>query len=330
MRVRLTGQADVMDLRLEELVVSGSGVVTTAGAVAAAVTPGQLRWAVRSGRLVRIERGAYVSTDVWNGADARSRHLLRVRAAQLQSPGAVAVAESAAVVWGLPLPDPLPDTPRLLLARDGTRAGGRGVRGDVVGRRAWLTPHEIRLSPDGIRVTTPDRTVIDCARHLDRPWSLAVADAARRYCRVGRRQLQEAADRNPCAPGHPVAVWVAGLAEPKAESPLESLARAVVVLGGHPPPRLQIWLTTSRGMVRVDLLDVGGRVVIEADGRMKYTDPGALWREKLREDALRATGREVVRFTFRDYRSPGPWLRRYRQALARAEVRPPLGRGPGA
>jgi very-short-patch-repair endonuclease len=98
---------------------------------------------------------------------------------------------------------------------------------------------------------------------------------------------------------------------------LESLARAVVVLDGHPAPRSQVWLRTARGDVRVDLLDPGGRVIIEADGRVKYTTPETLWQEKLREDALRATGREMVRFTYRDYLDPGPWLTHYRAALQR-------------
>lgn len=311
-----------MDLRLGRLTDTHGGVVTTAAALGAGVSPGQVRWAVERGALIRIERGAYVEAGLWRDADDRVRHLLRVRAAQLQAPDTVAVAESAALTWGFPLPGPPPQVPRLALPRAGTRAGGRGARAGVVGRRAWLPDDEIAEPVDGIRVTTPARAVFDCARHLDRPWALAVGDAARRYRRVTRGQLVEVAQRHRFAPGHPAGAWVAGLADPAAETALESLARAVIVLAGHPAARLQVWLSTSRGMVRVDLLAAGGGVVIEADGRVKYTDRAVLWREKLREDAIRATGREMVRFTYRDYRNPDPWLRRYQRALDRARGSP--------
>jgi hypothetical protein len=51
-----------------------------------------------------------------------------------------------------------------------------------------------------------------------------------------------------------------------------------------------------------------------------WTGPGRspLWQEKLREDAIRATGREVLRFTYADYLSPNAWLARYREAMLRA------------
>jgi len=312
-----------MDQRLAAATRQGAGLVTTAAVLQSGVSRGALRWAVSHGELVRVERGAFVSTAVWNEADPRTRHLLRIRAAQVQAHRAVAVAWSAAVVWGLPLPATAPAVPQLLLPRTGNRAGGRGHRAGTTGRCAWLDQDEVRVTTDGIRVTTPQRTVVDCARHLDRPWSLAVADAAVRDLDITRRELEEAAARNPSAPGHPAAVWVARYARPEVESPLESLARAVVILDGHEPPLPQVWLRTERGDVRVDLTDPTGRVVIEADGRVKYTDPAVVWQEKLREDAIRATGREVLRFTYADYRRPGPWLARYRRALVRT-------RGPGS
>jgi hypothetical protein len=170
-------------------------------------------------------------------------------------------------------------------------------------------------------VTTPARTFIDCARHVDRPWALAIADAVRRRYQLAPPDLVAAAARNPTAPGHPAPLWAAGLARTEPESPLESLCRAVIVLGGHPEPIAQVWLATHRGPIRADLLDRGGRVMIEADGRLKYETPRTLWDEKLREDAARDLGLEVVRFTMADYRNPRPWLVRFERALRRAEAR---------
>jgi very-short-patch-repair endonuclease len=74
----------------------------------------------------------------------------------------------------------------------------------------------------------------------------------------------------------------------------------------------------------VDLLDEANSVIIEADGKVKYTSAQEVWREKRREDALRDSGFEVVRFTHADYCHQPPWLASYRQALTRARVRKAL------
>jgi very-short-patch-repair endonuclease len=135
---------------------------------------------------------------------------------------------------------------------------------------------------------------------------------------LSRDGLREAVERGGDVPGHLKAAWVAAYALATAESPLESLARAVTMLGGFPEPRTQVEIETRLGPFRVDLLDRGGRVVTEADGRSKYSSPRDVWQEKRREDALRDRGLEVIRFTYADYRNPGPWLAAYRRALKRA------------
>jgi hypothetical protein len=292
----------------------------TAGRVrAAGISREALRWSIRTGELRRLRRGVYVDSRLWDAADERGRHLLRIRAGQSCVPGSLAVAESAAVALGLPLPE-VPAEPRLLLPRAKTLAGGRGREGGSLGRRSWLDPQDV-WTVSGIRVTAPARTVVDCARHLDRPWCLAVADAACRLWSLTRTHLRAAAAINPHAPGHPAAVWSAGLARFQPESALESLARATVVLGGHPEPTPQVCLNTRAGVVRVDLLDVPRGLVIEADGRGKYIAPDDLWREKRREDAVRELGYEVIRFVYADYRAPQAWLEAYQRALARAASR---------
>jgi Transcriptional regulator, AbiEi antitoxin len=308
-----------VDSALRALLDQGS--LFTAGQVrAAGVSQDALRWSIRTGELRRLRRGVYVTRRVWDARDERGRHLLLVRAGQTCVPGSVAVSESAAVALGLPRPK-VPAEPRLLLPRAKTLAGGRGREGGSVGRRSWLDPLAVWTTVDGIRVTAPARTVVDCARHLDRPWSLAVADAACRLWALTRTHLLAAAAVNPHAPGHPAAVWLAGLARFQPESALESLARAVVTLGGHPEPTPQVCISTRAGVVRVDLMDVPRGVVIEADGRGKYLAPEDLWREKRREDAVRDLGFEVIRFVYADYRAPQAWLEAYRRALSRAAIR---------
>ena len=71
----------------------------------------------------------------------------------------------------------------------------------------------------------------------------------------------------------------------------------------------------------VDMWFAGQRTVGEADGAGEYDEPGALSREKLREDGLRDThGVEVVRWVPGEMRTParrGMVVARFDRAFAR-------------
>lgn len=303
---------------LEHLVRRGRGVFSRSAAVTAGISPDAIAWAASRGELHRLRRGVYTIAEHWQSADPVERHRLLVAAGQLAVPGSVAVADSAAVLLGLPVPT-VPEVPRLLLAREQDRSGGRGAEGGTLGRRALLAHDEV-LVRHGLRITTPARTVVDCARHLETGWALAVADAARRRWALSPEALTQAAERRPTAPGHRAAVRVALSARPEPESPLESLARSAVIVAGYPAPEPQVWVRTDRGDFRVDLMDADG-VVIEADGKIKYTGMDAVWQEKLRQEAIVRRGHEVVRFTIADHHRPEPWLAYYRTAAARMRGR---------
>ena len=292
-----------------------TGPFTTATAAAAGLSIDQLRGAARAGRLCRLRRAVYCRPSLWDDLDDAGRHLLRARAEQLARPGAVGVAGTAALALGLPLPQ----VPERIVTVDPRRATGQGAAGhcaDCTRRRAWLDDDELTTAA-GLVVTTPARTVVDCTRHLGRLWGLAVADAAARHWSQTPASLRSAADRHPRAPGHRDALWVADHAIRLAETPIESLARGSIILAGFPAPEAQVWIRTRRGRFRVDLRDDVG-VVIEADGRGKYREIGDVWQEKLREDAVRETGAEVVRFVIDDLRRIEAWLAEYRTARGRA------------
>jgi hypothetical protein len=311
------------DPPIRQLVVARGGVITHAEALRAGLTRHAVLTGVRTGLLHPLRRGVYTLSRFWDGADARSRHVLQVLAHQRVHPELVATGESAAIILSLPTPDGPPANPQLTARRTpasgGTadRRGGRGDRGGFTGRRSLLADDEIQTGTLGIRVTTTVRTVLDCARSWDRPWGLAVADAAIHSRGVDPDALIAAAGRRRSAPGTDRARWVAEHARRDVESPLESLGRALIVGAGLPEPTPQVWVRTRIGRFRVDLLDVDHHVVTEADGRGKYATRQDVWSEKRREDALREAGLEVVRFTMADYRSPDTWLDTYRRALVR-------------
>ncbi|NCL75361.1 hypothetical protein AIIKEEIJ_02821 [Rhodococcus sp. YH1] len=89
-------------------------------------------------------------------------------------------------------------------------------------------------------------------------------------------------------------------------SPGESISRLRIRAAGLPDPVLQFEIRTAGGafVARTDFFREEFGVVGEFDGMGKYrsADPGAsaetVRREKLREDAIRAQGYEVVRWTW--------------------------------
>jgi very-short-patch-repair endonuclease len=306
---------------VDALVRSHGGVLSTTEAARAGLSTAALKWAVKTGTLRRLRTGVYTSATLWHQASVPLQHLLLILAQQRVHPDLVACGTSAAVVLGLPTPDHAPpERPQLTEVRDDRRRGARGNQADGLRRRAWLMDDEVQTL-GGARITSVTRTVLDCARQWPRPWGLAIADAALHRGDLDCVTLLTAANARAPAPGTGRCRWVADHARAEAESPLESLVRALVVLAGLPEPALQVWVQTRAGPFRVDLMDKANRTIIEADGKLKYAAAEDLWQEKRREDALRECGFEVVRFTMHDYHHPTPWLQAYRRALSRGARR---------
>lgn len=112
-------------------------------------------------------------------------------------------------------------------------------------------------------------------------------------------------------------------ADPRAESPGESLSRWRIHELGFVAPELQTTVSLDTGRARLDFEwpDVG--VVGEFDGRLKYgADPSlsgreaadAVYAEKLREDAIRRTGRDVVRWGWAQLQEPDQLAQRLSRA----------------
>ncbi|WP_120004806.1 hypothetical protein [Nesterenkonia muleiensis] len=112
-------------------------------------------------------------------------------------------------------------------------------------------------------------------------------------------------------------------ASPLPESAGESLARVRFYELGFSQPQLQVTLTVDGSSYRLDFEWEGTGVVGEFDGWMKYRQDNrgfdeARQQEKIREDAIRSTGRTVIRFYWEDLMEPG--RRRLASLLTRAGV----------
>jgi hypothetical protein len=120
------------------------------------------------------------------------------------------------------------------------------------------------LSEEEGPVTSPLRTVIDCARRLEFGPALAVADSALRHGDVTHAELVDAAAAVR-GKGAARAGRVASQASPLAANPFESMLRAIAIEAGlSVRPQVGISLGEDE-VVHPDVVDRERRVVLEAD-----------------------------------------------------------------
>jgi hypothetical protein len=155
------------------------------------------------------------------------------------------------------------------------------------------------------------RTVVDQAR-VSRRDGIIAADAALHESLATAAALRAELARAAGWPGVRQAREIVALADGDAESPLESLVRLALHDDGFPPPKLQRWIAGYR----VDFLWPEYRLILEADGRVKYTgDEG--WLEKKRQLALHRTDHVVERVVWEDVFEGWPaFSRRLRELMA--------------
>lgn len=287
-------------------------------------TDGELHRARRQGLLVTLRPGAYLPSDDDRLGDRESRYAMTVIAAATSLAGDEAVLShaSAAVLHGLPLWGVALDRAHLTRGAD---SGGR--------RSAHLHVHMAPLAPDevtevdGVRVTTPARTVVDLARTLPFTQAVSVVDAALHAELVRHGDLADALARTGRRRGSPAARRVMAFADGLAYGPGESRSRVAMHRAGLPRPVLQheIRDRSGRFVGQVDFWWPDAGVVGEFDGRIKYgrlLKPGqrpedVVYAEKLREDAIRAQDgvRTVIRWTWGEIDAFSDVLERIGRAL---------------
>ncbi|OZB79656.1 MAG: hypothetical protein B7X41_19235 [Microbacterium sp. 14-71-5] len=297
----------------------------------------EIRELVAAGRVIRVRRDRYVDAVAHEGLWGEGRHLVAVVAAHLNAdpPGPVFWGPSAAVLLGLPLYRLSPKKVHTVIlgARHGrTRAG-------ILQHGVGLDEADI-VDVDGIRCTSPERTVLDLACTTSPETALSAADAAlRRVAVEGHRQ-----DPDRAADWHRrmslrAAVRTRGIrrareildfADGRAQLPGESVSRLQLHRIGFTGLELQQQVIGSEGdEYWIDFGFPRNRVFGEFDGQGKYVDPAvrgthsaedAVLAEKRREDDIRGvTGWRFARWEDRHVRTPDALTARL-QAFG---VRPP-------
>ncbi|NRQ40805.1 hypothetical protein HII36_54725 [Nonomuraea sp. NN258] len=207
--------------------------------------------------------------------------IVRTRRVTQAIPQAVACRQTAAHIWGLrALTDYEDDWPIELAAPTHLPMPG------CITYLTQLAEEDI-TEHQGIRLTTMERTALDCARWLPRPEAVAALD---QFARKGV-DMEALWHR-------PFNSWrlrdTLSLTDPGAASPRESWLRVILVDGGLPRPTTQIRVPLSD---RVAYLDLGWeefRLAVEYDGQEFHTSPLHQQHDADRRDELRRRGWRVI------------------------------------
>lgn len=247
---------------------------------------------VQAAQMTRVRRGVYLPCGDWTPREA-ALALIAAAHEHLGAPHWFS-HESAALLWGLPVWQ----VPSAVHVRTGTT----GARSDTLRRHRGALSPEVTTQVNGLPVTTLPQTVVDCARTLPAVPALVVADAA---LRAGMA-LDEASALLDTCQGRGVrrAAAVLRYADDGAESAWETATRVLLLRAGLPVPTTQVPVDTRIGTFWADLGIPQWRLLIEFDGRSKYTDRDVLFAEKRRADAVVEQGRHLLRVTAADHRHP--------------------------
>lgn len=286
------------------------------------VTPYQLSCAVKSGELIRLRPGYYVERRA-RDLDRRDRHLLSVLAADAALGSPVFSHSSAALVhglpdWGLPLR-------KVSVSEEGsvprTRTSELTTFRSVPDLAGEVT------TVNGLRVTTPARTVTDIAISTSRDTAVTAADAALHGEIVTEDDLENSLNRSAGRRGIRRARHSMSLVDGSSESVAETLSRLTFRDFGLPEPETQVEIRNPRGVriARVDFLWREFGVIGECDGFGKYFDGLSpdetrhrLGMEKDRDAELMALGYRVLHWRWRDIEEPHVFAARIKRVLFHA------------
>ncbi|HSF97345.1 MAG TPA: hypothetical protein VLA55_01530 [Ornithinibacter sp.] len=267
----------------------------------------RIRRAVAEGTVIRATRGRYV-------LPSAAQHL-----ATAQSRSAVLSHLSAAAHLGWKIKT-APAEAWVTVPRN------RKVPAD---QRDGIRPHWSEFSDGDVKhgVTTPLRTVLDCARVLPFDEALAVADSALRVRAVMRTELADAA-RRLRGPGASAVRRVAAHADGRAANPFESVLRALCIEEGFDLTP-QVTIAESGLYAEVDLGSEALRLAVEADGFETHGTRRGLRKDCERHTLFAIHAYSSLRFAYEHVMFEQGWvrwaLRSWREVRAgRVPADPPL------
>ncbi len=242
--------------------------------------PGAIKHRVRTGRLYPVHQGVFAV-----GRPPQTTVERYAAAVLACGPGAALSHQSALSLWGLSDKWPLP--------AHVTAPTKRKRPGIVTHRSVDLKPKDFRTRT-GIRVTSPARTILDCARDLDR-WNRlgrTLADALRAKL-LSKSALHEIVERFPHHPGtKPLSTAISVYTPTRSE--FERRFVAFCARYDFPVPIVN---TIVEGF-EADTWFPDHRLIVELDGWDYHRDHPTFTSDRDRDTDRLAAGIETVRITW--------------------------------
>ncbi|MFC4245261.1 hypothetical protein ACFOYW_17970 [Gryllotalpicola reticulitermitis] len=264
---------------------------------------------------VKLSRGVYATTEIWQSKspDERFEAFVIGIAASLAD-DVVFSHNAAAVLTGLPRLGPWPHQVEVTIP---PASGGRST-GNVRRYGAALRDDEV-VEMSGFLITSVPRTIVDLARTSSFAQGVAVADAAlhRKRRPTPLMSVDELAAELEYQRGRSRFVKmrrVAEFASPLSDSVRESHSRVLIHELGFPPPVLQQpWFDAEGHIGDTDFWWPEHDLVGEFDGYVKFIKAEftrgrsvdqVVLAEKTREDRIRARGPRFARWDTPYLRAP--------------------------
>ena len=261
------------------------GVFTTAQLRQAGISARKEKYAVERGMWSRVVIGAYVMGN-------RPVSLAQRAAAAAAITSGVVSHLTAATLHGLADDDGLT---HVTVARK-ERALQPG-----------LTVHHLTLGAGdvvevaGIRVTSRQRSVVDCLAVLDFDAAMTLAREATFRRIIDADTVRRAAAQRFRWHGTPQLRIIARLLAEPGRSASEHLAHRILRKGGFTGWVVNVVVHDDLGSIgEVDILFETAKLVVEIDGRDVHSQPEVFQRDRAKQNRLMRAGYTVLRFTWDD------------------------------
>lgn len=270
---------------------------------------------LKSGSVLQLARGVYVSTYFFHEQNTWDQYLLRALALGLE--GRVLAGRAAAVMHGMPT--------KTWMSND-VDIVGEGRKRPGINKRRLPKEYLYSLTVRGqeIYFTSPADTIVDIARWYGIEDAVRCGDWAVRVRLTTLSKLRYSLKRRSGFTGAEVARTAVRLINGHSESPRESDVKSRLFEAGYPSPIQQpIILDAFRRRIgRVDFLFPQASIVLEYDGRGKtrgdYGQPPkrSIQGEHSRQRLLRAEHLDVIRIDANANWAKNLWLKELEESWA--------------
>jgi very-short-patch-repair endonuclease len=268
----------------QALIDAAGGFATTAQLLTV-ISRKQLDRQIRQGQLVRVWRGVYGIENPDSLGRLRALDLFLGREA-------VACLGTAAQLHGFDTENPS----AIHILDPGVRV--RPTVGLMVHQRTGAPLRRVA----GRLATSPAWTAVEVARQLSRPRALATLDAALHSAACSLGELDRAVREQHSRRGIVAVRELLLLADGRAESPMESEARLVMLENGLPQPELQYEIRGRGEVWRVDFAWPEARVCTEYESVDWHAGRSEMLRDKKRFAGIQEMGWTMIPIVVDDVR----------------------------